>query len=235
MHTFYSHYAEEWRHLIRKNKILNATEACHYFEITENELASKWRSCAVRGRELCVADNIWVCLIDNVPHKPSRYVINGQFLSSKNELLAPASSIYYFVLAWDIDVMTYQSFLNDVLGSESFSNARPMSIRGMLYRNWKQMGLRRAPSSGESCIYASCSAFESLVDRINWLDQDINLDIMGTAMMEMGISLDVITACKIDPVVNGRSLLSHLKACDAEMCISVMLTLFIEGIYFFGV
>ena len=189
----------------------------------------KWYSCAVRGRELCVSDNLWICLIDNIPNKPPKYVINGQFSSSKNELLIPGSSIYYFVLAWDIDVMNYRSFLNDILGSESFSNARPMSIRGMFYRDWKLMGLHRAPSSGESCIYASSSAFESLVDRINWLEQDLNLDIMGTSMMERGISLDVIEACKSNPIVNGRPLFSYLKAFDAEMCISAILTLFIDG------
>ena len=67
------------------------------------------------------------------------YVMNGFFMAMRSKFTSPDSSIYYFNCEWDPSVLAWADFRGKVLGPTDPAQAPPESLRGQIYKNWKDM------------------------------------------------------------------------------------------------
>jgi hypothetical protein len=54
-----------------------------------------------------------------------------------------------------------------VLGPTDPVTAPEDSVRGMIYKQWKELGLSSEPNVGDNGVHASASPFEGLAERCN--------------------------------------------------------------------
>lgn len=72
-------------------------------------------------------------------------------------------------------------------------------------------------------MHASASPFEALAERNNWLEVPIAKDSFGKALVDAGVSEDVLKAWSVDPqvLVGGAksSLFDALEDLDSTVCV----------------
>ena len=147
----------------------------------------------------------------------------------RSGFVAPGFSIYYFVVEWDAKDLSWESFRGDVLGPTDPATAPTTSLRGMILRDYKSLGIANEPFTGENGVHASASPLEGLAERANWLGANITKDTFGAALMKAGVSKKTIEAWSVDPQVThaeGKgSVFDLLEDLDADACVAKCLTI----------
>lgn len=150
------------------------------------------------------------------------------FMSMRNKYVAPGGCIKYFVVNWNAKKLSWEDFRGTLLGPTDPSDAPPDSLRGIVYKDWKNLGLAYEPNVGDNAIHASASPFEGLAERMNWLGYTIGSDVYGKLMLQAGIPLKTIEEWSVDPqVIYGSqylpirmSLFDSLEDTDSDMCLA---------------
>merc|ERR1711924_328416 len=62
-----------------------------------------------------------------------------------------------------------------------------MGIRGLIYSDWKNLGLSGEPNTGDNGVHASASPFEGLAEKMNWLQVKPSEDAFGAAIIADGL------------------------------------------------
>ena len=62
------------------------------------------------------------------------------------------------------------------------------SLRGLVFSQWKSLGLASVPNVGDNGVHASASPFEALAERANWLGAKIETDSFGAALLKVNCS-----------------------------------------------
>ena len=86
------------------------------------------------------------------PGKDPVYIMNGFFMSMRQNFVAPDASIYYFVVEWDSKDLSWEQFRGDVLGPADPITAPEDSMRGLFYKNWEAYGLTSVPNVGDNAV-----------------------------------------------------------------------------------
>lgn len=167
-------------------------------------------------------------LIDTVPNKPAIYVFNGFYMAMRNKFVSPDALIKYFVVEWDAKKMSWEDFRGQLLGSTDPADSPEGSLRSLVYKNWKSLGLTHEPNVGDNGIHASASPFEALAERMNWLEVPLESDEYGKLMLEAGIPAKLIKEWSVDPqVLYGArslpikmSLFDSVEDTDSDMCLA---------------
>jgi len=98
-------------------------------------------------------------------------------------------------------------------------------LRGIVYKNWKEIGLDSMPNTGNNGVHASASPFEGMAERNNWLAAKLDDDIFAKQLLAAGVDRKWIEAGCVDPQVKlsseGKmgSLFDAVEDTDADACL----------------
>jgi len=156
------------------------------------------------------------------------YVFNGFFMEMRNKYVAPGASIYYFLLDWDPLDLSWSDFRGKVLGATDPKTAPEDSLRGLMYAQWEELGLKCQPDIADNGVHASASPFEALAERMNWIGLKAHEDAFGQLLLHSGISQEHIDHWALDPQVTytarqqstTSSLYDALEDLDADRCVT---------------
>merc|ERR1712167_531773 len=158
------------------------------------------------------------CGLVEIEGKPSIYAFNGFFISMRNKFTAPGLSIYYYSVEWDSDALSWADFRGKVLGPTDPTEAPEDSGRGMILKQWQELGLKSEPNVGDNGLHASASPFEALAERNNWLGKAFSEDLYGKELIAAGISEATLKEWSVDPQVKGKSIFDQLEDMGAPAC-----------------
>lgn len=130
------------------------------------------------------------------------YVINGFYAAMRAKYTSPGSSIYYYSVEWDASELSWEDFRAKVLGATDPEQAASGSMRKEILQRWEALGLPSKPNVGDNGVHGSASPLEGLAERLNWLDETLEVDPTGHALLEAGVKLDTLKAWTKDAQVD---------------------------------
>merc|ERR1719356_886751 len=145
-------------------------------------------------------------------------------MSMRAKFVAPGASIYYYIVEWDSAKLPWEDFRGKVLGPTDPADAPADSLRGAIYKDWKDLGLSAEPNTGDNGVHASASPFEGLSERMNWLGYRIERDNFGKLLLKAGVPVSTIKDwCKdpqvtFGPIPMTKSLFDTLEDTDSDWC-----------------
>ena len=98
--------------------------------------------------------------------------------------------------------MSWADFRGKVLGATDPSAAPVGSIRRAILDQYKALGLKTKPNTGDNGVHASASPFEALAERANWLGADVESDQYGKGLLVAGVSKSTISKWSEDAQVS---------------------------------
>jgi hypothetical protein len=203
---------------IAKGLYVIATEDPNYqptiIDPISQEVASPKRSSLFPGKTKKVEP------VDYYVEKvPLIYIVNGFYPSMRDSYVN--ETIEYMIVEWDSSAFNWKEFMDDIIGNRDPSIANRKSMRGMIYNDWENLGLKTQPSLRDNSIYASCSAFEGMVDRLIWVKGTILFtDLYGIRLLASQISSQLIKEWAIDnPMINYKFITEHMDRLDSDGCI----------------
>ena len=127
------------------------------------------------------------------------------------------------MVEFDPKELSWENFRDKVIGPTDPKDAPKDSLRGAALANWKGLGLRSEPNVGENCCHVSASPFESLCEKMNWLNVKAGEDPWGEALLAAGIRPKTIE----DWSLGSEAIWDTLADKDSDECIAKCLE--IEG------
>lgn len=219
---FKDKFGLEWSDVLADGKALNAMAACEEFGIDATELDKMWAACK-KADDMVKFGGGFYCGKLEKDGKGPFYVFNGFFMSMRSKFVEPGSSIYYYVVEWD-SALKWEDFRGKVLGPTDPVTAPADSLRGKIYKQWKDLDLKFEPNVGDNGVHASASPFEALAERMNWLGLRIDRDPFGKVLLKGGVPAGTIKEWSKDPQVTfgpipmTRSLFDTLEDTDSDYC-----------------
>jgi len=152
------------------------------------------------------------------------FVINGFYMAMREKYTKPGESIYYYLVEWEPNKLSWEDFRVKVLGATDPSTAPDGALRKAIFTNWQSLGLKSEPNVGDNGVHASASPFEALAERLNWMGAKLETDAFGKAMLDSGIPKETIMVWTKDPQVpfDGKkaSLFDLLEDLDYDECLA---------------
>lgn len=219
---FKEKFGLEWSDVLADGKALNAMDACKEFGVDASELDKMWAACK-KADDMVKFGGGFYCGKLEKDGKGPFYVFNGFFMSMRSKFVEPGTSIYYYVVEWD-SKLSWQDFRSKILGPTDPATAPAESLRGMILKQWKDLGLTSEPNTGDNGVHASASPFEALAERMNWLGYRIDRDPFGKVLLKGGVPAPTIKEWSKDPQVTfgpiamTRSLFDTLEDTDSDYC-----------------
>ena len=225
---FKEQFGVEWEDVLGSGKAYNALDGCEKLGLTPDEMDAQWGICK-KSKKLVKLGGGFYCGLIEIKGKESIYVFNGFFMSMRNKFTAPGLSIYYYVVDFDPAVLPWADFRGKVLGPTDPAEAPADSLRGVIMKRWKKLGLAYEPNVGDNGVHASASPFEALCERMNWLKEPMNKDPYGRALLDAGISAKWIEEGTVDPQVDlgdsKGSLFDSVEDFDTGACLDKLKSL----------
>lgn len=150
------------------------------------------------------------------------YVLNGYYLSMTDLFYQYNARIHAWVVEWDGIKLSWDDFMTNVIGDRDPSQAKPTSIRGNLYLNWKKWGLTCQPTLERNVIHASASAFEALAERLVWLDGNTYESDAFGLILNTAFHSDrhIIYNWLTNPIVGTRFAFEYFNRCDTNQVLN---------------
>lgn len=101
--------------------------------------------------------------------KPAVFVLNGFFPALRQRFTNPGLTVHYFSVRWTATQLSYAAFLNDVVGEPLPRVAAAGSVRTILSKRWKALGLKSKPTSANIGLHVSGSPLQALMEQIVWM------------------------------------------------------------------
>merc|ERR1712187_732629 len=159
--------------------------------------------------------------------KGTFYVFNGFFMSMRSKFVCEGASIYYYVVDWDPKALSWEDFRGKVLGPTDPAEAPADSLRGRILKEWKELGLKSEPNTGDNGMHASASPFEALAERMNWLGDRVERDPWGKWLTKAGVKVKQVKEWCTDPQVTfgvvpiTKSLFDTLEDTGSDYCLAL--------------
>jgi len=223
---FQAAFGEPWPGVLASDRAYNAMDIKQVLGLTDAELDARWGAAKQQGKLVKFGGGFYCALIDEGRRM---YTFNAFFMSMRGKFTQPGESIHYFVISVPPS-LPWADFRAKVLGPTDPAQAPPGSLRGMIMKDWKSLGLTSAPNTGDNGVHASASPFEGLAERMNWLGVPLTGDSFGQRLLSAGVPAKTIEAWTIDPQValpgpsGGKthkkgSLFDQLEDLDAAECL----------------
>eukprot|EP00931_Biecheleriopsis_adriatica_P020813 TRINITY_DN13794_c0_g1_i1.p1 TRINITY_DN13794_c0_g1~~TRINITY_DN13794_c0_g1_i1.p1 ORF type:complete len:227 (-),score=59.39 TRINITY_DN13794_c0_g1_i1:49-729(-) len=210
--------------MLASGKAFNALDACEHLGIVADQLDALWSEAKTVKKTWVKLGGGFQCAKIEAEGKGPIFVFNGFFMSMRAKFTAPGPSIYYYVVEWNSKKLPWADFRGKLLGATDPSASSADSLRGQLFANWAELGLKAQPWIGENGIHASASPFEALAERCNWLSRGIEEDPFGSHLLSAGIPKELLEAWRLDPQVKidggkSSSLFDQLEDLDSDTCL----------------
>jgi hypothetical protein len=211
-----------WGDALKKGIVYNAKGACEKLKLDEEKIGANWKKLTM-GKDLLKFGGGFYC----GKLKDDCFVINAFYMAMRAMYTTPPARIHYFCVEWDPseNALSWEEFRAGVIGPTDPTKAPPTSLRGTIFKDWKELGLEEEPNTALNGVHASAGPFEGLVERINWCGTEIASDRFGEALLDAGVSAENIAAFTKDPQVtyegNNTSLFDLLEDVNADECIAM--------------
>ena len=177
---FHKKFDKTWAAAVENGECCNAFDACKLLNLSPAELSNEWDKSYKAGQVVRLGGGFYCGRVGKY------YVVNGFYMGMRSALTA--GSVHYFVVKWDSTKMTFETFRKECIGANDPTKAASTSLRGMVYRNWEELGLRRPPTLEDNSIHGSASPLEALVEQQIWLGIHVNECPFGSACLGDGIA-----------------------------------------------
>lgn len=216
--AFLHAFGLSWDEALMQGYVYNAMDACSALGIGTDELAERWGQLQKDVDLLKFGGGFYCGRIEDI------FVINAFYMNMRAKFTRPGTSIYYFVVEWDIHSLSWSDFRGSVLGATDPRSAARGSVRSDIFTYWQDLGLNSCPDTGDNGVHASASPFEALAERANWCGQGIASDFFGQALLREGVSENTIREWFEDPSVlfegKSQSLFDMLEDLDGPDCLA---------------
>ncbi|CCW66893.1 unnamed protein product [Phytomonas sp. Hart1] len=190
LEMFERNYDISWENAVADGLVWFATNLLRFFTwITPCELFELWNAqpCKIKLTSGAHVSQLFI----GPPNEGTCYfVVNGFYPYLRELFLSPGSMTKCYIISWPESVLSWSSFRKDVIGCTDPSKASPNSLRGMIYQDWKDLGLARRPSSTENGVHASASPLEAMIEQHLWL---------GTPLGQCGCSAFMLKRLGLSP------------------------------------
>lgn len=217
---FESNFGLSWAAAMADDRVFNALDACKVLGVDAEGLDKLWNPC----KKVKFGGGFYCGEIER-PGKSSIFTFNAFFMQMRGKFVAPGTSIHYYVVEFEPEMLSWADFRGKVLGPTDPKAAPADSLRGKMLAEWESLGLAYEPNTGDNCVHASASPFEGLAERMNWLKKDPTADSFGAAAIAAGISVETLRAWSVDPQVKGKSIFDQLEDTNAAECLAKMVEL----------
>jgi len=189
-------FGEKWSTVLSDGRACNALEACERFGCNASTLNEAWSN----AKKIKKFGGGFYCGLMTVGEQPPLYVFNPFFMSMRAKYVGDVS-IHCFEVEWDPDILSWQEFRGNLLGSTDPTKAELGSIRRKILDQYEELDLSAKPSTGDNGVHGSASPFEGLAERVNWLEKKIEEDSFGKILLAEGLKQDVIKNWFSDPTI----------------------------------
>jgi nucleoside diphosphate kinase len=227
---FQAKFGIDWASALKSGKALNAKDACTELGLTSSDLATSWKSARAAGNLIKFGGGFY-CAKIATDSKGDFYVFNGFFMDQREQYVKPGAEIYYFVVEWDPVSLSWADFRAQLVGPTDPAAAPPKSVRGRVFQDWQQLGLKSEPNMGNNGLHASASPVEAMFECVNWLGCRLERDPFGKLLLQGGVTPDQIEQWSKDPhVVYGHgpvkgSFYDCLEDKDTDACLEQCLVI----------
>jgi nucleoside diphosphate kinase len=222
---FKDQFGCEWDDMVKEDRVFNAKDACEHLGVDAKKIDELW-AVAKKAKKLVKFGGGFYC--GNIEHDgKSIYAFNGFFMEMRSKFVDPGVSIYYYVAEWDSSSCSWEDFRGKVLGPTDPADAPEGSLRGLIAKDWKDLGMEAACNTGDNGVHASASPFEALAERMNWLGARADSDPFGKLLLKAGVSKGTIKAWSVDPQVTfgmlpiKKSIFDTLEDTDSDYCLAL--------------
>ncbi|CCW60139.1 unnamed protein product [Phytomonas sp. EM1] len=169
LERFQQGYGISWADAVAGGLVWSATNLLQFLTwVTPSDLYELW---SAQPCKIKLTSGAYVAKLSIGPKDDATcyYVVNGFYPYLRNLFLSPGSKTKCYIISWPETALSWSSFRKDVIGCTDPSKAPSNSLRGMLYRDWKDLDLAQQPSSTENGVHASASPLEAMIEEHLWL------------------------------------------------------------------
>mmetsp|Transcript_28754 Transcript_28754/g.61721 ORF Transcript_28754/g.61721 Transcript_28754/m.61721 type:complete len:394 (-) Transcript_28754:422-1603(-) len=193
---FEAAFGESWDSAIASGKVYNAKDGAAKLGLDSEGVNAEW-SKLTRGKDLIKFGGGFYCgKVKDI------YVMNGFYMSMRAAYCNPGEKIQWYTVSWPTDSLSWEDFRGQVLGATDPSEAPKGSIRRSILDEYKKLGLKSKPNTGDNGVHASASPFEALAERNNWLGKSVEEDSYGKGLIAAGVPLETIAKWSGDSQVS---------------------------------
>ncbi|CAE7508654.1 GLN1, partial [Symbiodinium microadriaticum] len=221
---FQKKFGMSWSSAIFEGVVYNAADALTALGINPEQLNDAWNRAMEKGLVVKFERGFYCGLLDTIPDKGSIFCVNGFFMQMRAKYLT--STIHYFNIEWEQNLMNWEHFRRTVIGSSNIKNSHNKSLRSVLNSEWKSLGIVSPPNMQDNCIHGSASAFEAFVERTIWLHVPFDSDPFAKKLMASGLTPQCLREWAINPLVAGKKLFQHFENLGTEDCLDKALDLY---------
>lgn len=217
---FEAAFNEKWETVLSEGRAFNAMEACTKLGCSADELNKAWGDI-----EATKFGGGFYCGLVKYADKDPIYVFNAFFMSMRSKFVGADTSIHCYEVEWEPSELSWESFRGELLGPTNPAEGPEGSIRKAIFDRYEEFGLSAKPDKGDNGVHASASPFEGLAEKSNWLNKNVEEDSFGKALLDAGLSMDIIKDWSVDPRVElpegGKgSVFDALEDMDVEDCLA---------------
>ncbi|KAH9588685.1 hypothetical protein LSM04_008123 [Trypanosoma melophagium] len=183
-----------WCTAVNLHMLINAAQGVERFG--EVRMLEAWNNAR---RKVCLSPALYIAYLD----EEGLFLINGFYPYLRSRMYTGAR-IYWFVVAWDGEIMTWEDFQTYVVGDAVPSAAATASLRHALFVSWAALGLTRPPDGVENGLHASPTPMAGLADRTAWLGTAVEEDVFGRLLVQGGVSAAYLHTVVCNPLVRHR-------------------------------
>jgi hypothetical protein len=215
LNEFRQKFGVDFDEVANDGLVLNCVEACDLLQWSNEQLSNHWEMACKEGKCIQLGSCCYCAQFDaEGDGETIIYVVNGFFKSMRASYVDPNSSIHYYCLTWitgpENKDLTIRKF-NNLIGETVPSTAAADSLRGLLYANHKNLGLKNPPSNENNFLHASKSIYESLVERSRWTVMPLKKDPFGNRLVESQTPLRKISWWITNPVLLDQDLPKKIR------------------------
>ena len=179
---FQKMFGETWADAIAAGKVYNAMDGAAKLGIDGAGINEKWSKLSP-GKDLIKFGGGFYCgKVDGI------YIMNGFYMEMRAAYTTPGDKIQWYTVSWPADSLTWEDFRGKVLGATNPAVAPVGSVRRAILDQYKTLGLKSKPNTGDNGVHASASPFEALAERMNWLGADLASDDFGKGLVAAKVS-----------------------------------------------
>jgi len=209
-------------------KVFNALDGCAELGLDADGMATAWNAAKDAKQLVKLGGGFYCGLVKNGDKEA--YIMNGFFMAMRSKFTNPDANIHYYHVEWETKSLFWADFRGKVLGPTDPAQAPADSLRGIIYKDWQNLGLKSEPNTGDNGMHASASPFEGFAERANWLQVPIAEDSFGAQMLGAGMTEALIKDWSVDPQVNigddkKGSIFDQLEDIDTPECLEKLVAL----------
>jgi hypothetical protein len=194
--AFEKMFGETWDDAIQAGKVYNAMDGAEKLGVDGSGLNDKWAKLS-RGKDLLKFGGGFYCgKIDGI------YIMNGFYMQMRAAYTNHGEKISWYTVSWPVDSLSWADFRGVVLGATDPTTAPKGSIRRTILDDYKTLGLKTKPNTGDNGVHASASPLEALAERANWLGASIESDAYGKGLLAAKVSKSTMEEWSADSQVS---------------------------------